>query len=236
MNKRARTRLVILTVVALTMLVFVMLWLTGGLAFLGINTSGAYSKTVADIANDKALVGEKVKVAGKVVPGSWDRKTDPMQFTIADENDETGKGPVIAVVYNGTTPSTFGDGVTAIITGTLQSGGKLNSNEMITKCPSKYESKQGATPIGDLVGNTNMVRKTTKATGFVVAGSIKAVGQGDRFIVAEKADGSGKTAGVVYEGALPSGMTDGSEVVMTGAMEADGKFVATNVSLEQSQK
>ena len=46
----------------------------------------------------------------------------------------------------------------------------------------------------------------------------------------------GAEVAVVYEGALPSGMTDGSQVVMTGAIEADGNFVATNVSLEQGQK
>jgi len=40
----------------------------------------------------------------------------------------------------------------------------------------------------------------------------------------------------VFEGALPDGMTDGSKVVLTGAIEADGKFVATNVALEQSQQ
>ena len=41
---------------------------------------------------------------------------------------------------------------------------------------------------------------------------------------------------VVFAGALPTGMKDGSQVVMGGALEADGKFVATSVALEQSQK
>jgi len=37
---------------------------------------------------------------------------------------------------------------------------------------------------------------------------------------------------VVFEGALSDGIADGSAVVLTGSLGADGKFAATDVALE----
>jgi len=225
-NKRARTRLIGVTVI-IVLVVGAILLTTG-------RGDGAYYKTVKDVAEDKALVGERVKVGGAVVAGSWDRKSNPMSFAIMAEDDETGDGPTIKVVYNGGVPSTFGDGVVAIVTGELGDDGTITSSDMITKCPSKYESKTGAVPVADLVGKgSSMEGKTVKISGFIKAGTIVPPGGTERFIVAEKADGSGEGVSVVYEGALPEGMDDGSEVVVTGALEADGKFVATDVALSK---
>lgn len=228
MNKRAKNRLIGVTAIILLAIaaIFFSLQSRGGTA---------YYKTVDDVAQDAELVGERVKVGGAVIAGSWDKKANPMTFEIRDENDKAQKGAVIKVVYNGAVPSTFGDGVTAIVTGEW-TGDQIAADEMITKCPSKYESATGAMPVGDLVGKgDSMVGTTVKATGYVKNGTIVPPGQGARFFVtAEK--GSGAEIAVVYEGALPSGMTDGSKVVLTGAIEADGNFVATNVALEQGEK
>jgi len=227
-NKRAKNRLIGVTAIILLAIaaIFFSLQSRGGTA---------YYKTVEEVSKDAELVGERVKVGGAVIPGSWDKKANPMTFDIRDENDKSGKGAVIKVVYNGAVPSTFGDGVTAIVTGEW-TGDQIAADEMITKCPSKYESATGAMPVGDLVGKgDSMVGTTVKATGYIKAGTIVPPGQGARFFVtAEK--GSGAEIAVVYEGALPSGMTDGSKVVLTGAIEADGNFVATNVALEQGEK
>lgn len=224
MNKRARMRLIAVTVVILAVV-------TGFLVYSGFSGGASYSKTVKDVANDQSLVGKQVKVAGKVVSGSWDKKTQPMKFKIVAEDDQAAKGPMIAVVYNGTTPSTFGDGVTAIVTGKLEQGGTITSNDMITKCPSKYENAKGLPPLSDVATAAN-AGKPVKGTAFVVAGSIKQVpGQGDRFVVTGKQDGSGEKIGIIYDGALPSGMADGSEVVISGQVEPGGEFVATEVAL-----
>ena len=229
MNKRARNRLIGVTAIVLLAIIAIF-------ASIGGRGGTAYYKSVKEVASDTALQGERVKVGGAVVAGSWDRKSNPMRFTIRDEKDTAQAGPTVKVVYNGAVPSTFGDGVTAIVTGKLAAGGMIDADEMITKCPSKYESATGALPVADLLGKgESMVGKTVKATGYVKAGTIVAPGGAARFYVTSSATG-GKEVAVVYEGALPSGMTDGSQVVMTGAIEADGNFVATNVSLEQGQK
>lgn len=229
MNKRARTRLIGVTAVILIAVATVVV-LSG-------NAKGAYSSTVADVTKDSDLVGERVKVSGSVVPASWDKQSDPMKFVIRDEKDEAGTGPTVKVVYTGGVPSTFGDGVVAIVTGELAADGTVNANEMITKCPSKYESAEGAMPVADLLGRgAAMEGKTVRTTGYVKPGSLGAASDDPRFVVTEKADGTGASVPVSFTGVLPSGMADGVQVVMTGAVEADGKFVATNLALEQSQK
>lgn len=230
MNKRATMRLVGVTAIILAVIVAIVL---------GSGTKNAsYYVSVDKVAkNQGEYVGKRVKVGGAVVSGSWDKKSNPMKFVIREEKDEAGSGPTIPVVYNGSVPSTFGDGVVAIVTGELAKDGTVNATEMITKCPSKYESATGALPIKDLYGKGEaMVGKTTKITGAVKAGTMVAPGAGVRFTLSSDAKGAEPSVGIVYEGALPSGMKDGSIVVVTGALEKDGTFVATNVALEQSQK
>jgi len=229
-NKRARNRLIGVTAIVLLAIVAIVASIGQG------EGTTAFFKTVKEATSDANLQGERLKVGGAVIAGSWDKKSNPMTFTIRDEADTAETGPTIKVVYYGPVPSTFGDGVTAIVTGELSPDGTIEADEMITKCPSKYESATGALPIADLLGKgESMVGKTVKTTGYVKAGTIVAPGGGARFYVTSTPTG-GEQVAVVFEGALPSGMTDGSQVVMTGAIEADGNFVATNLALEQGQK
>ncbi|TLM98412.1 MAG: cytochrome c maturation protein CcmE [Actinobacteria bacterium] len=229
MNKRARNRLIGVTAIVLLAVVAIF-------ASIGSRGGTAYYKSVKEIAEDQGLVGERVKVGGAVVAGSWDKKANPMTFSIRDEKDTGGTGAVVKVVYSGAVPSTFGDGVTAIVTGELDKSGTIQAGEMITKCPSKYESATGALPIADLVGKgESMVGKPTKATGFVKAGTVVAPGGDVRFVVTADKTG-GTEVKVFYEGALPAGMVDGSQVVISGELDSDGRFIATGVAMEQGQK
>ena len=229
MNKRARMRLIGVTAVILIAIAAVVL-LTG-------NKQGAVYSTVPKVVEDPSLIGKRVKVGGTVVEGSWDKKSNPMVFVVRDEADKDGSGPTLKVIYTGAAPSTFGDGVVAIVTGVMEDAKTLKATEMITKCPSKYESAQGAIPVADLLlKGDSVVGKPVRATGYVKPGSIADAAAGDRFVVAEKPDGTGKTIAVTFSGALPSGMKDGAQVVIAGEPEANGKFTATSVALEQSQK
>lgn len=229
MNKRARTRLIGVTAIILLAVVAVV-------ASGAFNGNTAYSRTVEDVTGDNSLVGERVKVSGTVVSGSWDQNQNPMKFTIRDEADSAESGPTLKVVFNGAVPSTFGDGVVAIVTGELDKDGTITSSDMITKCPSKYESAKGSLPVADLLGKgENMVGKTTKVSGVVKNGTIVAPGSDVRFVVATAATG-GDEVEVAWQGALPAGMVDGSKVVLTGALEEDGKFVATDVALDEAEQ
>lgn len=223
MNKRARTRLIGVT--AIILIAVAAIFLAGG------GKSAAYYKTVDDVATDSKLVGERVKVGGTVVNGSWDKKSNPMTFVIRDEEDKTESGKTVKVVYNGPVPSTFGDGVVAIVTGDLTEDKTIQADDMITKCPSKYESAKGAMPVATI--KKGQALETVKITGYVKPGSIVPPGGALRFVIAGAEDGSGNSLDVKWDGALPEGMTDGTEVVLTGELHADGTFTAAEVALPE---
>lgn len=224
-NKRARNRLIgvtaIIVIIALAVVVS-----TG-------SDDGAYNRTVQEVAGNPEVVGERISVSGAVVAGSWNRESSPMVFDIRDEG--SADGPVVTVRYSGGVPSTFGDGVVAIIKGTVGDDGVLESADMITKCPSKYETAKGALTVDSITGGgEKLVGTTVKMQGFVVKDSIQAIGGDQRFVV-ETEDGSDEI-GIAWNGALPEGMDTGTQVVITGALEEDGLFAATDVAIaEESQ-
>ncbi len=224
MNKRARNRLIGVTAIILVAVVAI---------FFGAGANdGAYSRTVSDVAGTTEFAGERVRVSGTVIDGSWDRRSNPMRFEIRDEG-ATG-GPTIKVEYTGGVPSTFGDGVVAIVTGEINADGTLlTSGDMITKCPSKYESATGALSVDELLAQTSAGYKPV--TGFIVSGSIKPVTEEIRFKVQATAEG-GAQVPVFFGGALPDGMADGSQVVLGGELDGDGVYVATSVALSDSEK
>ncbi len=226
MNKRARNRLVGVTAIVV-LLVGVILYTT-------MQSDGAYSKSVDEVLKDKSLVGKRVRVSGAVVPGSWDKGNNPMLFSIKAENG--GGGGVLKVSYNGAAPNTFGDGVVAIVTGELKSDGSIQSSDMITKCPSKYESATGAMTVSQLVADKDMGITFTKVAGYVVPDSLVAPGAGERFKLADQPDGTGTTVSVVYAGAVPDGMTSGKKIVVTGKPASDGTFAASEVAVDAAQK
>ena len=75
-----------------------------------------------------------------------------------------------------------------------------------------------------------IVDKPVKVSGTVQAGSLKAAGAGDRFVLADP--DSGKTLPAAFDGALSDEIAEGSSLVITGSLSADGKFTATDVALE----
>lgn len=222
MNKRARMRLIGVTAIIVIVIGVI-------LASMGSDGMSAYT-TVAKAVSDPELAGQRVQIGGQVIAGSYDPTKLPMEFDIRDENDPDDSGDFLHVIYEGGVPSTFGDGVVAIVTGDLDANGTIAADEMITKCPSKYESAEGAmTPKSLRASGDSMIGKTTKLAGAVAAGSIKAVGAGDRFVI----HAEGEEMPIVFAGVLPEGMKDDSSVVITGALNKDGKFEATDVAIEE---
>ena len=223
-NKRARNRLIGVTAIIIIAAIAVV-------ASTG-SSDGAYYRPVGEVISDETLVGERVSVGGTVVAGSWDKMSNPMRFQIREEG--TDDGPIIGVVYNGGVPSTFGDGVVAIVKGDVVADGDtlyIDSEDMITKCPSKYETATGSVTVDKAVDMKE--GSTFPVSGYVVAGSIQPPGGDARFVIADEA-GTTKLD-VVWEGALPAGMDDGSQVVASGSIES-GQFIASDVSLAEGEK
>ena len=73
-----------------------------------------------------------------------------------------------------------------------------------------------------------------EGTTVKVAGKVAQVGDvtaAERLVVAD-ADDAAATLGVIFSGALPADVAEGASVVLTGALDADGRFLATEVALQ----
>ena len=220
MNAKMKKRMIAVSGVIVIVLILV-------LAFVGGNTA-ATTMSIAEAA-ENPQAGQKVQVSGNVVQDSFSTSNDVLTFKIYDP--EGDPATQLEVRYDGAASSTFGNDVTAICTGKINDAGVLECSELVTKCPSKYENATEALTVGQLLSyGDEVVGKVVKVAGSVGAGSLKAAGQGDRFILVDAE--TGDSMPVVFEGALSDGIADGSAVVLTGSLGADGKFAATDVALE----
>jgi cytochrome c-type biogenesis protein CcmE len=197
------------------------------LAFFGAGTSPRVM-TVAEAAAPGA-VGQRVEVTGNVVNNSFDIEGGILTFSISDPDDP---GVDLPVSYDRGVSATFGNGVTAICTGTIGDDGVLKCSELVTKCPSKYETATDALTVERLLGyGDQIVDKTVKVQGTVQPGTLKDATADARFSILD-ADGSKAGIPVKYQGALSDEVKDNATVVLLGSLGAGGTFTATEVALE----
>ena len=72
--------------------------------------------------------------------------------------------------------------------------------------------------------------KQVQVAGAVKDGTLKAAGEGDRFVLVDPENG--EELAVEFNDAISEEVKDGSSLVLTGSMNAQGKFSATEVALE----
>ena len=112
----------------------------GGLAYLvgaSLGDNLQYYKQVDEVeAHLAKWTGPRLKMGGKVVKGSIFNKPGTMQyqFTVA----RNGKSAVVH--FNGVVPDTFKDGAIVVVSGKMTKQGWFDANEVIAKCPSKYQA------------------------------------------------------------------------------------------------
>jgi len=129
-NKRARTRLIVATVVIVTAF-------AAGVVYM-VSREGAYYRQVSELSKQD-LNGKDVKVAGRVVAGSISHDAAGLHFAL---QDLTGKPDEVKVDYAGQVPGTFGAGVDVVVVGRYAAAaGLISADQLQTKCPSKYESQ-----------------------------------------------------------------------------------------------
>ena len=196
--------------------------------FAGAETT-AQSLSVSDAIN-KPHGNQKVQVSGNVVPDSCTTEVDGLRFKIYDPDGiETER---LAVTYRGAASSTFGNDVTVICTGRIGQDGTLECSELLTKCPSKYEDSEDALTVSQLFDyGEEVVGKVAKVSGTVKTGTLRSVGSGERFAIVDP-DDPAHTLSIIYDGALPDEIADGSMVVLTGALRTSGEFEAAEVTKE----
>ena len=220
MNTKTKRRMMAVTGIIVIVLV-VILAVVGG-------SGAAKSATVADAVAGK-YADQKIQVTGNVVENSYATNGNVLTFAIYDKDGNPGDQ--LEVRYEGGVSATFGNDVTAICTGKIAEDGALHATELVTKCPSKYENASSALSISRLLEyGDQVIDKPVKVSGAVQAGSLKAAGAGDRFVLADP--DSDKTLSVAFDGALSDEIVEGSSLVVAGSLSADGKFTATDVALE----
>jgi cytochrome c-type biogenesis protein CcmE len=140
----------------------------GGLVFLAVlimiivatQNSAEFFMTVEELqASGDSYSGENLRVSGAVLGDSitYDSVSERLHFTIAHiPDDETfnaqgnpalllheavtdPSNPRLEVIYAGAKPEMLRDEAQAILTGTLDQNGVFIAEELLLKCPSKYE-------------------------------------------------------------------------------------------------
>ena len=110
----------------------------GYLGYMGFQSSATYYYTVSELAEQgNSIHSERVRVNGLVAPGSLEQ--EPGSFIlkfIITEGEES-----LPVVYQGVVPDAFKVGNEVVVEGYLNQDGILQSNNILTKCPSKYVPK-----------------------------------------------------------------------------------------------
>ena len=131
------------------------------LIFSSTQASAEYFMTVDELnAKGASIVGQNVRLSGAVVGDTiqYDPKTLTLSFQIAhvtgDNNQVEAQGGLAAVlhaavidpnrarikvVYSGPKPDLLKNEAQAIMTGHLDSDGVFHADELLLKCPTKYQ-------------------------------------------------------------------------------------------------
>ena len=90
--------------------------------------------------------GKHLQLHGFVVPGSWMRKPDTLEYKFKVQN----KGSVVQASYTGVLPDTFKDEAEVVLKGRLSHAGGFEGepNGVMAKCPSKYEPAKTSASAG----------------------------------------------------------------------------------------
>lgn len=131
------------------------------LIFSSTQSAAQYFVTVEELhQKNAALAGREIRVSGAIIGDTiqYDSKTLTLEFTIAhtpgDNKTIDARGglavvlheavmdtslPRLKVVYNGVKPDLLRDEAQAIMTGKMGEDGVFYAEELLLKCPTKYE-------------------------------------------------------------------------------------------------
>ena len=105
-----------------------------------ISSAGAYYREVGEVlAQQNTLTGKNLRVSGNIVTESvkYDAAKLDLNFVISDPADATKTLPVY---FHGVQPDQITrEGASAIVEGSLGPNGVVEANNLLLKCPSRYE-------------------------------------------------------------------------------------------------
>ena len=108
----------------------------------GLKSETYYYEVHNAVAQGPDLVGQKVRIKGVVEDGSIIGEDGKLgrKFAISE------RGKSLRVTYDRALPDTFEEGVEVVALGTVDADYVLVVDEVLVKCPSRYE---GGAPTGD---------------------------------------------------------------------------------------
>ena len=121
--------------------------IVGGIGVLMSDSSGfEYYKHVDEVAKEGAAwQNKRLQLHGYVVPGSIKKRMNhdvqKLEYKFQIENC----GSVAEAYFAGVVPDTFKDGAEVVLKGQLH-GQQFTANEVMAKCPSKYQQAGGSHP------------------------------------------------------------------------------------------
>lgn len=126
---------------------FILVAAVGYLMYSGVQQTAVYYLTIAEFEAKKAtLADDGVRVAGRVRPGTVQRRMTPsgeeFEFQIGDFTDApTPEQAAVPVFYKGVAPDMFkNEGGSDVIVEGKYRNGRLEAQNVMTSCPSKYEA------------------------------------------------------------------------------------------------
>jgi cytochrome c-type biogenesis protein CcmE len=218
MNKRARNRLIIGGVIIAI--------IAGAGFMLAMGDNQEIRSVKALLAEGDEVVGDRTKVTGLVVGESWDGKADPMRFEIRDDDSDADTTELLKVEYGGVVPSGFGDKTKATLTGTLNEDGVFEATDMLTVCPTKYQTKK-VMSVDELLADKAVVDVTIVVAGYPTGPVTDGV-----VTMTSREDGGGEVD-VSVTGAVPEGIGKGAYIEVTGERLKDGTFRASKIVVKK---
>jgi cytochrome c-type biogenesis protein CcmE len=109
------------------------------LLYTGFREGTVYYYTVSELKeNAAALMDKEIRVTGQVADGSmeWEPDSLTVRFTLLDENES------LPITYRGIAPDNLQEGRDVVVGGKYREDGIFLADNILTKCPSKYEPQE----------------------------------------------------------------------------------------------
>ena len=105
-----------------------------------------YFLTVTELrTKGQSAIDQSVRISGAVIFESVlyeVRSNQPyLEFDIVDTQDQIGKQTPLRIVYNGPKPDLLQPHAQAIVEGHLGADGKFYADNLLLKCPTRYEDQ-----------------------------------------------------------------------------------------------
>lgn len=108
-------------------------------AYLGASSSWQYYLTAEEcLARGPALINARVRVSGRVAPGSLKIAPDRFHGTFALQ----AASARLLVSCNSSLPEQLAEGKDVVVEGRVVAAGSLAADRVITRCATKYQSKE----------------------------------------------------------------------------------------------